>query len=207
MNQLPSLSADEHDLLQELFNIGVGHAAASLSRLVNQEVTLSVPIIEFRSREGMSRELGGDRPICSVRQEMEGPFSADSMLLFSDENSLRVVRMMLGTQLSNETLAELQQEALSEIGNIVLNACIGAMSNAVGDGFTVGLPSFDVARPNELLRVTAATVDDVVLSIRIQMILAESQVTGYLAFILGDLSLEELHQMLRRMVEKLSDTA
>jgi len=39
----------ESDLLAELFNIGVGRAADSLSRMVNQEVKISVPSVEFRS--------------------------------------------------------------------------------------------------------------------------------------------------------------
>ena len=43
MANLNILSELENDLLGELFNIGVGRAANSLSQMVNQEVTLSVP--------------------------------------------------------------------------------------------------------------------------------------------------------------------
>ena len=207
MTTLPMLGADEHDLLQELFNLGVSQAASALSKIVKQEVILSVPIIELRNRAEMVSELGEDRIICSIRQTMGGPFSAESMLLFPDESGLEVVRLMLGSQLSNETLAELQEEALSEIGNIVLNACIGAISNEIHKTFTVGLPSFDVARPIELFNVTPSALDDVVLLVRISMTLSTSQVTGYMAFILGNLSLNELRKILTLLLKRIDSAA
>ena len=42
-------SPDEHDLIVELMNLGVGRAAHALSQLVNDEVLLSVPRLEFIS--------------------------------------------------------------------------------------------------------------------------------------------------------------
>lgn len=76
------LSELETDLLVELFNIGVGRAADSLSRMVNQEVHLSVPSVEFCSVEKMAEFLGGDTIICSVSQKMTASFNAKTMLLF-----------------------------------------------------------------------------------------------------------------------------
>lgn len=206
MNAPPILKPLEHDMLCEMFNLGVGRASASLSAMVKQEVILSVPIVEFRTREGMAEELGDDQPICSVTQEMNGPFSAESVLLFPAESGLKVVRNMLGSSLSDEMLAELQQEALSEIGNVVLNACIGSIAETMSENFKVGLPNFDISKPNELLQVNSSSEDDVVLLIRIFMTLSESEVTGYLAFLLGNVSLIELQATLARMIENLSVT-
>lgn len=204
---LPEMSELEHDLLSEMFNLGVGRAAASLSEMVHQEIILSVPVVEFRTREGLAEELGKNHPICSVSQEMSGPFSATSMLLFPAESGLNVVRAMLNTHVSDEMLAELQHEALSEIGNVVLNACIGTIADTLSDSFAVGLPSFDISRPNELLQVNASTQADVVLLIRIFMTLSESEVTGYLAFILGDVSIKELRTHMDLMLSSLSGRA
>lgn len=201
---ISQLTPLEHDLLTEMFNIGVGRASSSLSKMVNQEVILSVPVVEFRTREGMAKELGKNHPICSVSQDMQGPFSAKSMLLFPAESGLKVVRAMLNTHVSDEMLAELQQEALSEIGNVVLNACIGSLAEAMTETFNVGLPSFDISNPHELLQVNHETEEDVVLLIRIFMTLSESEVTGYLAFILGNVSISELQVTLDSMVSTLT---
>ena len=36
----------------------------------------------------------------------------------------------------------LEQEALLEIGNVILNACVGGMANAFGEEITVELPDY-----------------------------------------------------------------
>jgi chemotaxis protein CheC len=203
-DQLPSFSLLEHDLLCEMFNIGVGKASASLSKMVNQEVMFSVPTVELKTREGLAGELGKERPICSISQEMKGPFSAKSMLLFPADSGLLVVRAMLNTHVSDEMLAELQHEALSEIGNVVLNACIGSIADTLSNNFTVGLPVFDISKPDRLFHIKDSTENDVVLLIRIFMTLRESEVTGYLAFILGDISLKELRDNLDTILNSLS---
>mgnify|MGYP000203311149 CR=1 FL=1 len=130
MSRLFHLTELETDLLTELFNIGVGKAADSLSRMVNQTVKLSVPQVHIRSIESMVCYLGGDIQMCSVSQEMRGCFDGRSMLIFHEKNSMEVVRQLMGNNLPDEMIIEMQEEALNEIGNIVLNACIGTIATS-----------------------------------------------------------------------------
>ena len=134
----------EHDLLVELFNIGVGRAADSLSQIVNQEIKLSVPDIEHISVNQLAIKLGNGQEICSVSQYMKGSFEANTILLFPQHSSMEVVSKMLGEGVSAETLAELHQEGFSEIGNIVLNACIGAFGESIEEVFDVSLPVYSM---------------------------------------------------------------
>ncbi len=198
------LTEIEADLLAELFNIGVGRAADSLSRMVDQEVSLSVPSVEFRSVREMADYLGGDNIICSVSQQMTGEFDARSMLLFPEKNSMEVVRLLMGDTLSDELVAEMQEEALNEIGNIVLNACIGSIASSLDKQFDVGLPAFESDKPLKLLTSAVTSEDDGVLLIRINMELRESSIKGYLAFLLGPASQESLRKSLQIMLEKFS---
>lgn len=192
----------EEDLLTELFNLGVGNAAASLSEMVKQEIQLSVPAIEFMSIDQLANKLGGEKSICSVSQVVSGPFTAQSMLLFPEENSLEIVRQLLGVDLPDDTLLELQKEAFSEIGNIVLNACIGSFSNALKEEFTVDLPIFELAKPGELLKISNQE-KDTALFIRIDLTLSSSQITGYMAFLMGSISLKRLKEALEKMLANL----
>ena len=70
-----NLSELENDALVEIFNIGVGHAAAAMSEIVNEEVTMSVPSITFLNRADAAALLGskkdGER-ICGVSQHYDG---------------------------------------------------------------------------------------------------------------------------------------
>lgn len=192
----------EQDLLTELFNIGVGNAAASLSTMVKQEIQLSVPQIEFLSIKELAKILGSEKSLCSVSQHMSGPFSAQSMLLFPEDNSLEIVRQLLGSELPEDSILELQKEAFSEIGNIVLNACIGSLSNAIDQEFSVDLPIFELGRPGDILK-TSQNTDDNALFIRIDLTLSSSKITGYMAFLMGTLSLEQLKSVLGQMISNL----
>ena len=58
MTGLFELDELELDLLAELFNIGVGKAANSLSQMVDQEIKLSVPSIDFKTVSQMTGLLG-----------------------------------------------------------------------------------------------------------------------------------------------------
>ncbi len=202
MDNCSQFSELETDLLAELFNIGVGTAADSLSRMVNQVVKLSVPSVEFRTINDMSDYLGGDIEICSVSQEMRGAFDARSMLFFHEESSMEVVRQLMGSHLPDEMVAEMQEEALNEIGNIVLNACIGSVASSFDQSFEVGLPVFQKGKPYQLLTPSASSKDGSVLLIRIHMELTDCAVKGYLAFLLGQTSQENLHNSLKVMLDK-----
>ena len=192
----------ELDILTEMFNLGVGKAAAALSTMVKQEIHLSVPQIEFLPIAELALKLGSDNTICSVSQSLSGPFSAQSMLLFPEENSLEIVRQLLGQDLPDETIAELQQEAFSEIGNIVLSACICSFSEALDEEFIINLPVFELSKPLDLLNV-AENKNETALFIRINLTLSESEITGYMAFLMGTLSLEQLKDVLTKMLANL----
>ncbi len=204
MVEAADLDALESDLLAELFNIGVGKAADSLSRMVNQEVKLSVPAVEFRALRDMADYLGSESEICSISQDMRGAFDARSMLMFPEENSLEVVRQLMGNHLPDELVADMQEEALSEIGNIVLNACIGSIATTLDSNFEVDLPEFNQGKPMDLLSSVDTTDDEGVLLIRIHMELSECAVRGYLAFLLGQASQGNLQKVLRVMLKKFS---
>ena len=204
MSDLPELSDLEHDLLKELFNLGVGKAASSLSQMVSQEIVLSVPTVEFTKSSTMLALLKTEDSILSNTQSINGPFDAKSMLLFPDEGGLEVVRQMLGTQLSDEAIADLQEEALTEIGNIVLNACIGAIATSMSTSFHVEIPNFNQTTPDELLKISNLLESDTILLININMKLKESNVEGYLAFIFSSESLKKLHASLNTLIGSLS---
>ena len=190
----------EHDLLVELFNIGVGRAADSLSQIVNQEIKLSVPDIEHISVNQLAIKLGNGQEICSVSQYMKGSFEANTILLFPQHSSIEVVSKMLGEGVSAETLAELHQEGFSEIGNIVLNACIGAFGESIEEVFDVSLPVYSMGTAQDVI---AAGNLNQVLFIRINLLLSTSHVEGYLVFLLEHFSFEKLKNVMQKIINGL----
>lgn len=176
----------EHDAVTEILNIAVGQAAASLSRLVEDEVTLSVPFVEFltpdQSAERLDEATGGGLSV-AVRQEFHSSFSGDILLIFPERKSLDLVRSILADAVPLDQLTELEQEALIEVGNIILNACLGSLANQLGLMIESSLPTYVCGQGASIL--DSKHVDsELVMFLQVDFSVAAKGVRGYLAFVM-----------------------
>lgn len=187
------LSELQLDALGELFNIGVGRAADSLSQIVNDEVKLSAPSISLLRAANVATNLLASefRRFSTVSLDFSGPFEARSMLIFPERNALVIVANMLEENLSPEELAEFEQEAMCEVGNIILNACISALADLFEVEFHGGLPRHHYI-DNSLISVFNVGEDEMVLILEIDLMVSQQRVEGDMLFLLGVNSLAEL---------------
>lgn len=142
MTSPTALEELEHDALTELVNIGVSRSAAGLRKMVGEHVALSVPSVEVVNRKAAAtliRERESDELI-AVLQDFEGAFSGRALLIFPQANSLALVRAVTGDELFEEEVEALEDEALAETGNIVLNGCLASMANMLQRPLTMSLP-------------------------------------------------------------------
>lgn len=186
----------QRDALVEAFNIGVGQAAASLASIVGEEVKLSVLTLQLIPRaEALGQfSFRDSKKICAVSQRFSGAFDAQGFLIFPEEKGLEIVRRMVGETLSLQELTELEQEAMSEIGNILLNACVGTLANLFGRPLTSTLPTYYVGAPLEVLGVSPdkGGDDEAVLLMHIDLTLEQHEIQGYVAFLLNVSSITNL---------------
>lgn len=204
MAEWPSFTEMEQDAVTELFNIGIGHAACAMNQLLNEELTLSVPRIEITPHAAMldALHLHG-RQVCDVHQRVSGLLGAHAHLLFPEEQSLELVRLMLGDSATEEAMTEMQQEALCEIGNIVINACIGAIANALGNECAATLPRLYQGTIEQVLGSAEHREDQLSLVIYIDFYVERHEIRGYLVFLLDSLSLADFKTLLAAFLLKL----
>lgn len=203
------LSELQHDALVEIFNIGVGHAARAMSDIVNEDVTMSVPRITFLNRADAGSMLGnkdGSR-VCGVSQHYEGAFATEAILMFPEDKSLDIVRLMVGESVPLQELTEMEQEAMSEIGNIILNSCVGTLANIFAQELSGSLPVYHVGTSEQILNASGGEGDSIVLMLHIDFILEKHQIHGYVAFILDLSALQDLREQLDRYLAKLTGSA
>jgi chemotaxis protein CheC len=204
-----NLTELQHDALLEIFNIGVGHAAASMSDIVSEEVTMSVPSISFLTRAEAARLLEnkeGTR-ICGISQHYEGAFATEAILMFPEDKSLEIVRLMVGDAVPLAELTEMEQEAMSEIGNIILNSCIGTLANIFGRELSGSLPAYHVGTSEEILCARVADAQTLVLILHIDFILEKHEIHGYVAFILDLTALQDLKEQVDAYLAKVMGQA
>lgn len=200
-----ALSELQIDALTELVNIGVSRAAASLRELVSQQVLLSVPRVTLVSRGDAIEILGNseDKGLVAVHQIFEGDITGRALLIFPEINSLELVRAVTGGVLPLEDIIELEQEALAETGNIILNGCLATIANMLQRSLKMSLPEilrgqgrdlFDLAPPPE--------AGDVVLFLYINFAVRERDIRGYIAMLMDMPSLEALKGLLDELIER-----
>ncbi|UXY14152.1 chemotaxis protein CheC [Chitiniphilus purpureus] len=179
-----ALTPLQQDTLTEFFNIAMGRAASTLSRMVNEEVALSVPQMRFvqRSEAALLMGDGGER-ICSVMQTVRGDFDADALLIFPEMRSLELVRLMIGDVVPLEDITEMEQEALTEVGNIILNACIGTLANLLRGEFSIGLPLFRLGTCTDIFHGDRPEHDELVLLLHINFSVERYAIQGYVVFL------------------------
>lgn len=189
------ISETQLDALTEIFNVGAGRAAASLSDIVGDEVLLSVPRVEFfRANEINAGVLSlTSARLGSVQQKFKGPFNMSASLLFTEERALQIVQEMLGSQVQMEDLVEYEQEAMCEVGNIILNACLSAMADMLSISFESTLPEYSSDKPDVVIgRIIADVANPLVLILHMNMIIEKRRSQGTLIFWLSSSSLREL---------------
>lgn len=183
------------DALTEIFNIGAGRAASSLSEIVGSEVLLSVPRVEFylaRDINAQVLSLSSAR-LGSVQQNFTGPFRMAASLLFTEERALEIVQEMLGSQVQREDLVEYEQEAMCEVGNIILNACLSAMADMLSVAFDSTLPEYSSDVTEAVIERIVSDIDNpLMLVLHMNMVIEKRGSQGTLIFWLSSSSLQEL---------------
>jgi chemotaxis protein CheC len=198
------------DALTELVNIGVSRAASSLRDMIRSQVHLSVPAVSLVSR---AQAIGilAEREITNlvaIHQIFEGDITGRALLIFPETKSLELVRAITGGDLPLEDIIELEQEALAETGNILLNSCLATIANMLQRSLRMSLP--------EVLRGNAATffslapppeAGDVVLFLYINFAVRERDISGYIAMIMDLPSLTTLTHLLDEFIVRTTDMA
>jgi len=195
------LSPLQRDAITELLNIGVGRAAAALSDMVEQEVELTVPHLEFVTFDGVQEHLRSQfgEDITVLRQRFVGEFWGDALLLIPKRRSMALVREVMRDTLPLDSLGALEQEALLEIGNVILNACVGGMANAFGEEITVELPDY-IETDASLSFKSPDEVSGGVMLLKMDFTIQGRDIRGFLAFLLDMESLDSFLVLVERFL-------
>ena len=200
-----ALNLLEQDALTEIFNVGVGVAADALYQMTGEHVPLSVPVVELTSQRAarddfLARE---QRSLCAISQTYEGEFATAAVLLFPETSTVHLVRMMVGPDLPETELAEVAQDAMGELGNIVLNAVISNLASSLGMRLEGSLPEVNQIAADAVFGA-AGEQGGPVLVLMIDFELGLQHVGGYLAFLLDSASTDTLLRHLRHYLASVS---
>ena len=197
----------QRDAFTELVNIGVSKAAASLRRMIGVQVLLSVPAVEIVSRARAARMIGEREAseLVVVQQDFTGAFAGRALLIFPQENGRELVRAVAGEELSADEVAELEDEALTETGNVILNGCLATMANLLQRTLTMSLPEIMRGDGHRIFRrIDDRATDSLVLFLYINFAVRERDIRGYIAMLMDLPSLASMKLLVGSFIERVA---
>jgi chemotaxis protein CheC len=206
------LSDDERDAITELFNISVGDAANSLSQMVEERVILSVPHLVLIEREQAADyiEKHSSLRISAIQQAFKGSFSGTAVLFFPEEKSLELVRTLLQEDVPLDSLTDLEQDSMLEVGNIILNAILASITEMLDMDVRCGLPDFLTGNCSHLLdklfkvenNNNKISSDDPVIVLFVDFMTGENEIKGYVVLLLDGIALKTFRSGVEKLLEE-----
>lgn len=204
------LSELELDAMTELVNLGVSRAATNLAVMVREEVLLTVPKVALLSRNDAVSTLGDreSKSLVAVHQTFEGAIVGRALLIFPEEKSLELVRSLVGSELTHEDIIQLEQEALAETGNVILNSCLATIANALESTLKMSLPEVLRGKSSQFFSLPPPPeAGTTVLFIYINFTVRRSDISGYIAMMMDLPSLAALQVLLRDLIRRTGGAA
>lgn len=196
---------DAQDALAELINIGVGRAAGLLNDITGSSIRLSVPeihLIPYGELAGVNKKILGSDTLSTVMQEFRGQFSGVTALVFPPESALSLVNLLSGENGSTTSMDAVQIETMKEVGNIIINAVMGSISNVLSENLSFSLPVYFEGTLNSLPadRLTRSCDEWVVIA-KTQFMIESQKIEGTILLVLEVGSLERLVECIRKTHE------
>jgi len=172
--------------------------------MVENQVLLSVPSVDIVSKEEATRLVARpDNPrLVAVRQDFRGPFSGRALLIFPETNSLELVRVVVGKELPLEDISNLEDEALAETGNIILNSWVGTIANLLKRTLDMSLPV--VIRGDSHRMLQSDEAQTLVLFLHIRFEIRHREIQGYVALLMDIPSLDVLRLLIADLIHDLT---
>ena len=200
------LTEQQKDALSELINIAFSRTAASLSELTGHRVLLDVPKVAIYPINELSAALAEFLPaeIATVHQVFSGPVTGDALLLLNYDGAVTLTDLLTDERVRSDRLNASAREVLTEVGNILLIACLGMFGNLLQVHVSFSVPRLHLETLDALLGSMMVESEGLryALVVYTAFRLRDSAVSGYLVIALNVASLDRLIQEAEKWEER-----
>jgi len=191
-----ALSERQADALAELINVAFGLTAAKLSEISGHRVLLEPPRISSHPIESLAKDLDvfSTGEVISVHQVFSGPFSGDAILCLNSDGAVRLSNILIEGPLQAKLLDTSGAEILTEIGNMLLSACLGVFGNLLQLHVSFSVPELHRDLLQQFLNSLSVAGEDLRHAVVINSTfrISDRGIAGRIAIVLSVSSLERL---------------
>jgi chemotaxis protein CheC len=191
------LTERQSDAISELINIAFSRTGAALSELTGHRVMLNAPEVSVHPTTDLPGALAKFIPgeIASIHQVFGGPVAGDALLLLNHDGAVHLTDLLTdGGGAPSSRLDESAREVLTEVGNILLNACLGMFGNLLDVRVSFSVPRLHMETLDELLAslIAGGSEPQYALVVYTAFQIRDSSVKGFLVMVLSVTSLDRL---------------
>lgn len=200
-NKSPKVEKFFIDAVADVLSSAMSVASSSLSQIIDRDVQLSISGIDFVSRLEATEMIAvqAKTNVSGVLQSFWGALSGDAMILFPEEQSLQLVRVILQEDsIALKNLTDREQEAMAEVGNVILNACLCGMADLCGEEILGGIPEFVQGSLRQVFAVDESNeYPEAVVLLRMRFSVVEKDIQGYVTLLMDVDSIPQFKAMVK----------
>ncbi|WP_282941840.1 chemotaxis protein CheC [Paenibacillus sp. RC67] len=141
------------DVLKEVGNIGAGHAATALSKLLDKPVDMLVPKVRVVAFEEIADSVGGaEEVVIAIFLRVEGETPGNLFFIMTMESAKKLLRSLVGIMATHdENYTEMELSALCEIGNILAGSYLSSLADFTQLAMSPTVPSIAIDMAGAIL--------------------------------------------------------
>lgn len=133
---------DKLDAYREMANVAMGQAGASLATLLGEFIDLPIPNVNLITNTELHMAIADIQRNESVSAVSQGFISAgingEALVIFNDSNFANMVKLL--KYKDDDNTQSLELEALMDVSNILIGACLRALSSQLHSVFSHNHP-------------------------------------------------------------------
>lgn len=142
------------DVLQEIGNVGAGHAASALSELLNKVIRISLSNARLCPFDEIANVAGGaEQVVVAVFIRLSGGIDGTMLFLLSTDSSHELLSSLLPGEGEDEEFSEMSVSALAEVANILVGAYLAAIATMTSLRIYPSVPEVAVDMAGAILDV------------------------------------------------------
>ncbi|MDR0804430.1 MAG: chemotaxis protein CheC [Oscillospiraceae bacterium] len=137
--------AADSEVLREIGNIGMGHAATSLAQMLNRRIDMTPPVVSFFSKKEFADTilLTQSEDFLCYQISLQGNAEGRIIHMFGEHFALSAINMFFGGGLTNLTETDdMTRSVIQEITNITSGSYCNALAAMTGEFIDISTPTF-----------------------------------------------------------------
>lgn len=187
-------TSEQIDAIKEIIHIGVGRGAKVLNSMLGTHVQLQVPCMKILSSQAFARELDvcKQEQLSCVSLPFQGSTKGVAELVFPRTTASRLVDILVQEESDYADMDSIRAATLTEVGNIVLNAVMGTISNILKFKLRYSIPQYANTEASVILPLGGKLQDMTVLLARTHFKAQALEAEGSIMLFLEVSSFDEL---------------